>query len=89
MSFGSQGNYNGAGLLLSEDGQKWRSIPTENLLFLRRLVPVGKELWAVGQLGLLRLSGSGADWKPVTTLIVGSAATMSAPATAENNPPQQ
>jgi photosystem II stability/assembly factor-like uncharacterized protein len=75
--------------LLSEDGEKWRSLPTDRLWFLRQIVPVGKDLWAVGQLGLLRLVGSGTDWKPITTLVVGSAATMSAPSTAENTPPAQ
>ena len=56
---------------------------TDSLMFLRRLVPVGKELWAVGQLGLLRQAGSENTWKPITSLVVGSAATMSGPVSDE------
>jgi hypothetical protein len=74
--------------LLSEDLEKWRSLPTDSLMFLRKTFPVGKELWALGQLGLLRSSGSGTDWKSVTTLVVGSAATMSAPETIEPKGPE-
>jgi photosystem II stability/assembly factor-like uncharacterized protein len=72
--------------LLSEDGAKFRSLPTDTLLYMRQLVPVGKDLWAVGQLGLLRLAGNGTDWKPITTLVVGSAATMNTPTEDEAKP---
>ena len=61
--------------LLSEDGgEKWKSIDYEGELYMRRFLPVGDSLWAVGQLGVLKQSG--AEWKPIENLVVGSAAIM-------------
>jgi hypothetical protein len=58
-------------LLMSADGQTWTAKPTETLLFLGDFVHVGDSLWAIGQLGALKLSGTGTDWKPVDSLVVG------------------
>ena len=58
-------------LLMSADGQTWKATPTAALLFLRDFVSVGDSLWAIGQLGALKLAGPGTDWKPVDTLVVG------------------
>jgi photosystem II stability/assembly factor-like uncharacterized protein len=58
-------------LLMSADGQTWTAKPTADLLFLRDFVRVGDSLWAIGQLGALKLSGTGTDWKSVDSLVVG------------------
>jgi photosystem II stability/assembly factor-like uncharacterized protein len=58
-------------LLMSADGQTWTAKPTADLLFLRDFVHVGDSLWAIGQLGALKLSSPGTDWKSVDTLVVG------------------
>jgi hypothetical protein len=58
-------------LLMSADGQTWSAKPTANLLFLRDFVHVGNSLWAVGQLGALKLASPGTDWNAVDTLVVG------------------
>lgn len=47
-------------LLVSEDGgQTWRSIPLQQVLFLRQALPVGDSLWAVGRFGVLTGDGAG------------------------------
>jgi len=58
-------------LLMSADGQTWTATPTADLLFLRDFVRVGDSLWAIGQLGLLKLQEPGTTWKAVDTLVVG------------------
>ena len=58
-------------LLMSADGQTWVATPTADLLFLRDFVRVGDSLWAIGQLGALKLQDPGTTWKSVDTLVVG------------------
>jgi photosystem II stability/assembly factor-like uncharacterized protein len=58
-------------LLMSTDGQNWTATPTEDVLFLRDFVRVGDSLWAIGQLGALKLQDPGTAWKPVDSLVVG------------------
>jgi photosystem II stability/assembly factor-like uncharacterized protein len=58
-------------LLMSADGQTWTAKPTADLLFLRDFVHVGNSLWAIGQLGALKLQDPGTTWKSVDTLVVG------------------
>ncbi len=54
--------------LVSEDnGAKFRSVPASTQAFLRKFVPVGDKVWAIGQLALL--SQSGTEWKKITSLI--------------------
>jgi photosystem II stability/assembly factor-like uncharacterized protein len=61
--------------LMSEDGgEKWKAVDYAGQLYMRRFLPVGDVLWAVGQLGVLKQVG--AEWKPVESLVVGSAAIM-------------
>ena len=43
-------------------------MPVSTQAFLRKLFPVGNSLWAVGQLAMLKQSGS--DWKAVDALKV-------------------
>lgn len=59
--------------LLSEDGGvKWRAVKTDRNVFLRRLIPVGNSLWAVGQLGVLK-QGTGLTWTAVASLVPAAA----------------
>jgi photosystem II stability/assembly factor-like uncharacterized protein len=58
-------------LLMSADGQTWTSTPTDDVLFLRDFVRVGDSLWAIGQLGALKLQDPGTTWKSVDSLVVG------------------
>ncbi len=56
-------------LLVSEDqGAHWKSVQAAKQAFLKKFVPVGNSLWAVGQLALLRQVGT--DWKQVDSLQV-------------------
>jgi photosystem II stability/assembly factor-like uncharacterized protein len=65
--------------LVSEDGgAKWRAVPVLTQAFLRKMLPVGNSLWAIGQLGMMRQEG--ADWKPVDTLKIMSASDAKAAA---------
>ncbi len=62
-------------VLTSDDGgATWRATtPTEDRLFLTLLVRGGESLWAVGQYGVLRWSGSASAWKqldPPVKLVV-------------------
>jgi len=51
-------------LLLSEDGgEKWRAIPLEANCFVTRLFRVGDSVWALGELGIFKQTGSGLEWK--------------------------
>jgi photosystem II stability/assembly factor-like uncharacterized protein len=57
-------------LLVSEDGgESWREVKIEDRLFLSQFVPVHGELWALGQLGVLRHSGNGTAWKRIESLV--------------------
>ncbi len=61
--------------LLSEDGgEKWKSVDYPGELYMRKFLPVGDSLWAVGQLGVLKQAGT--EWKLIDNLVVGSAAIM-------------
>jgi photosystem II stability/assembly factor-like uncharacterized protein len=44
-------------LLSTDDGQSWKSLPIESLLFLRHLLPLEDSVWAVGQFGVVKASG--------------------------------
>jgi len=55
--------------LVSEDGgESWRRVPVEDHLFLTQIIPVNGTLWAIGQLGVLRLT-DGLNWRRITTLV--------------------
>lgn len=57
-------------LLVSEDGgDSWREVKVEDRLFLSQLISVNGELWALGQLGAMRRSGSGNGWKRIESLV--------------------
>ena len=61
-------------LLLSEDGgEKWRSVETGDNLFFCKLLPVNGSLWAVGQLGMMKQTGSGTEWARITSLVPAGA----------------
>jgi photosystem II stability/assembly factor-like uncharacterized protein len=51
--------------LLSTDGGKtWRSQDVPSNIFPLRLVPVGGDIWALGEFGALRATGQ--QWEPVS-----------------------
>ncbi len=65
-------------LLLSEDGgETWRAVATGDNLFFCKLLPVNNALWAVGQLGVMQLTGAGTDWKPLESLVPAGVDIMS------------
>ncbi len=50
--------------LFSDDqGQNWHAVPTDGNFFVSRVFPVGDSLWALAELGILRPTGTGAEWK--------------------------
>jgi photosystem II stability/assembly factor-like uncharacterized protein len=55
-------------LVSTDAGATWTSVPAKTQTFLRKFSYVGDTLWALGQLGILRQSGS--EWKEVDTLKV-------------------
>jgi photosystem II stability/assembly factor-like uncharacterized protein len=60
-------------LVVSEDGgNTWRAIPVSATLFLNKMLPVGDGLWAVGELGALAQTGSGAEWKRIDSLVTAN-----------------
>ena len=51
-------------LLVSEDGGlNWKAIPVPSSFFVARVFPVGDSLWALAELGVLRQTGTGLEWK--------------------------
>lgn len=53
-----------AQVLLSEDGgETWRSVQLDGNYFVSRVFSVGDSLWALGELGILRQTASGVQWK--------------------------
>jgi hypothetical protein len=58
--------------LVSEDGgEKWKPVEVEDHLYLRKLFYVGDNLWALGQLGLMRQDGTSVNWKLIESLVPG------------------
>jgi photosystem II stability/assembly factor-like uncharacterized protein len=56
-------------LLLSEDnGQNWKHIKIDGLLFIRHVLPLKNAVWAVGQFGVLKTTGSEPVLSALTTL---------------------
>jgi photosystem II stability/assembly factor-like uncharacterized protein len=55
-------------LTSADGGATWTSIPAKTQTFLRKFVTVGDSMWALGQLGILRQTGS--EWKDIDTLKV-------------------
>lgn len=61
-------------ILLSEDGgENWRAVPLEANYFVSRVFSVGDSLWALGELGILRQTGSGVQWKRDETFVPAGA----------------
>ena len=57
-------------ILVSEDqGETWKKINVDDLLFVSQFVPVNGSLWAVGQLGVMQLT-DGLKWKRMANLVV-------------------
>jgi photosystem II stability/assembly factor-like uncharacterized protein len=51
-------------LLVSEDGgNNWKAIPVEGNYFIARVFPMGDSLWALAELGILKQTGNGLQWK--------------------------
>jgi len=51
-------------LLVSEDGgATWRAVALNGNYFVARVFPVGDTMWALGELGLLKQTGGGLQWK--------------------------
>ncbi len=60
------------GFLTSEDGTAWKELRIPGRNFLSRLLRVNGTLWAVGQSGILRRTGSGLEWKRIGSLVPDS-----------------
>jgi photosystem II stability/assembly factor-like uncharacterized protein len=61
-------------LLVSEDGgETWRAVALEGNYFVARVFPVGQTMWALGELGILKQTGSGLQWKHDETFIPAGA----------------
>lgn len=61
-------------LLVSEDvGENWRAIAVPGSFFVARVFPVGDSLWALAELGILKQTGSGLQWKRDETFIPAGA----------------
>jgi photosystem II stability/assembly factor-like uncharacterized protein len=57
-------------LLVSEDGgQNWQAIPAPTGFFAARVFPVGDSLWALAELGVLKQTGPGLQWKHDETFV--------------------
>jgi photosystem II stability/assembly factor-like uncharacterized protein len=56
-------------LLVSEDGESWKTIGVDGQLFLCQLITVNGAPWAIGQLGVLRQTGPGSAWKKIESLV--------------------
>jgi photosystem II stability/assembly factor-like uncharacterized protein len=57
--------------LMSQDGgEKWTAVDVDDQIYLREFIFVGDQLWALGQLGLLRQDNAG-KWKAIDTLVPG------------------
>ena len=51
-------------MLVSEDGgDQWRAVPVEANFFVARIFPVGDSLWALAELGVLKQTGGGLQFK--------------------------
>jgi photosystem II stability/assembly factor-like uncharacterized protein len=51
-------------LLVSEDGgETWKAVVLDGNYFVCRVFPVGDAMWALGELGLLKQTGTGLEWK--------------------------
>jgi len=57
-------------LLTSADGgESWKNIKIDDQLFLCQLITVDGSPWAIGQLGVLRQTGSASAWKKIESLV--------------------
>ncbi len=56
-------------LLMSADGEKWQAVKVPQPIFMRRMLAVGKKMWAIGQLGIYQQDDAKAtEWKLVDSL---------------------
>ncbi len=54
----------GNDMLVSEDGgENWKLLRIDDPLFLTRFLPVNDSLWAIGQFGLLKQTGTSLKWQ--------------------------
>jgi photosystem II stability/assembly factor-like uncharacterized protein len=61
-------------LLVSDDGgSNWKTVPAEDDLFLNKVLRTSDSLWAMGQLGAIRQTGPGLEWKHVSSLVPAGA----------------
>jgi photosystem II stability/assembly factor-like uncharacterized protein len=61
-------------ILVSQDGgEKWTPVPLDGSYFVSRIFPVGDSLWALGELGILKQTGPGVQWKRDETFVPAGA----------------
>lgn len=61
-------------LLVSEDsGANWQAIPVPTSFFVSRVFQVGDSLWALAELGILKQTGPGFEWKHDETFVPAGA----------------
>jgi photosystem II stability/assembly factor-like uncharacterized protein len=64
------------GFLLSEDkGETWKPLSAGGRYFLGKLLPVDKDMWAVGQSVVLEQKSGGKEWKKINSLVANTPAT--------------
>jgi photosystem II stability/assembly factor-like uncharacterized protein len=57
-------------LLVSGDGgDSWKPVPLEENLFLRQIVRVNDDLWAIGDFGVVRQTDKGLELRSVATML--------------------
>ena len=67
-------------LLVNQDGgEKWTTVGVGEDLFLCKVFRVGDQLWALGQLVLLRQSAPGMEWKRVESLVPAGTYNLDSP----------
>jgi photosystem II stability/assembly factor-like uncharacterized protein len=61
-------------ILVSQDGgENWTAVPLDANYFVSRVFTVGDSLWALGELGILKQTGPGLQWKHDDTFIPAGA----------------
>jgi photosystem II stability/assembly factor-like uncharacterized protein len=61
-------------LLVSEDrGESWRPVQVGQSQFIAKVFLVGNSMWALGELGILKQTGNGLQWKRDDTFVPAGA----------------
>jgi photosystem II stability/assembly factor-like uncharacterized protein len=63
------------GFLMSQDGgETWKLQPTENQLFLNKVLRASGPIWALGPFGILKQTAAGTGWKKILNPLSSNAA---------------